>query len=309
MQNLKANQSNQPQNCNTLTIHAGLHKTGTTSIQNYLVTHRDDLLAKNIAYDTTKAFSNNQTNHWKIRTQLHEAIHMIQPGIDHVIVSCEDIMLEIGSNYPAIDWITPQLSLLSGHFSRIAIAITMPLSFQSLCKKIISQELRSTASPTRDYLTEKLVNYLNGVTRSLVFLKSSPYEVNLVFPEKLSTSGNYDILRPFINYINLQSQGDPLACGSIISDRLNQTNELEASKYLLFGFTRQVIAECKFMSVSSWWSTEVQRETEYVFEDFAIGGSQFIKRFGEIVDMLTSAVLDDSRVVSCIADTTKAYLG
>ena len=143
----------------------------------------------------------------------------------------------------------------------------------------------------------------------MAFLKNLPYEVNLVFPEKLNTTKNYDILGPFIDYINLRSQGVPLSCGSFIINRLNQTNEIEAAKHVLFGFTRQVIAECKFMSVSSWWSIEVQRETEYVFEDFALGGSQFIKRFGEIVDILTSAVLDDLRVATCIEDTTKAYLG
>ena len=154
MQTTKVNKWKQPQKCNKLTIHAGLHKTGTTSIQNYLATSRDDLLARNIVFNTTKAFSNNQTNHWKIRTQLDEAIHMIQPGIDHVIVSCEDIMMEIGSKIPDADWISPQLLLLSGHFSDISIAITMPPSFQSLCKKIVSQEIRSTASPTKDYLIE-----------------------------------------------------------------------------------------------------------------------------------------------------------
>jgi hypothetical protein len=234
---------------------------------------------------------------------------MIQPGIDHVIVSCEDIMMEIGSKLPVADWISPQLHLLSGHFSDIVIAITMPTSFQSLCKKLVSQEIRSTASPTKDYLIGHIINYLTAVTRALAFLKNLPCEVNLVFPEKLNTTKNYDILGPFIDYINLRSQGVPLSCDSLIINRLNQTNEIEAAKYVLFGFTRQVIAECKFKSVSSWWSTEVQRETEYVFEDFSIGGNQFIKRFGEIVDILTSAVLSDLGVATSIEDTTKAYFG
>ena len=133
-------------------------------------------------------------------------------------------------------------------------------------------------------------------------LKCMGAEIVLIHPSKIDNSNKTDIINPFINYLLPMSESDYFLQKYNKYNRLNETNNREVAKDLLYGFTRQSIAECRYHELTDWWSLFVQQETEYVFEDFTIGGSLFIQRFSEIINMLISAVLDDEGIKSSALD-------
>ena len=295
-----------------LTIHAGLHKTGTTSIQKYLADQAGFLAKRGVVYDISKKFSQNGLNHNKITSNLGVTTQLLGDSTYHVIVSSEDILLEIG-NLSLLDSPIRESFLgdIESAFDRIVFAITLPPSFDIIARRIIYQQLRSHASCYYDFLRNYLQNYLLSIRDTLKQLQNSSFSLQLIRPQICSNTGTQDILVPFLrSVVPFCLEEDSIEKPVTLFVRENKTFKEDFAKDVLFGFARQAIVDSQENVDSlSWWSIETQRSTELVFEDFLLMGDNFKKRFEDVVNLLVDKIIIDPMVTDLIVELDSTYLG
>jgi hypothetical protein len=290
-------------------MHGGLHKTGTTSIQGYLKKHQDQLRQLGISYPLGGEFSDNDFSHYKLALNFQPAIDLLSPEISKVIVSSEEILPQIASSDSSKEQFKIMTSTIHTKFDEFYFVLTLPRTASSLLKRIIIQELRSHVGCSKYYLVNRLETYIKKILASFNFIQEIGIQPLMIKPLEDPLTQEIDILVPFfLETLNLDIRTEEFFTPPDRTQRENTTDNLSFAKDILYAFVRQTTVECKY-SPDQWWSTKVQKESAFVFQDFKLLGDKFKSRFNGILELLITSVLNDQRIITLCHTLDTKLLG
>jgi hypothetical protein len=279
-------------------LHGGLHKTGTTSIQTYFKKHEVQLRRLGISYPLGSEYSDNAFSHYKLGLNLQPAIELLSPDISKVVISSEEILRQIASSDSSKEQFKRMISTIYTKFDEFVFVLTLPLTARSLLKKLIIQELRSHVGGSKYYLVSRLEAYLTSILASFNFIQEIGIQPLMIQPFEDPHTQETDILVPFfLETLHLDVRTEEFFTPPDNTQRENITDKLSFAKDILYAFVRQTIVECKY-SPDEWWSTMVQKEAEFVFEDIQVLGDNFKSRLSSIVELLINSVLNEQQIVT-----------